>query len=302
MAIDLDAIRRRVQELQSGRKTSNVQLWKPKLGEYVVRGIPWPEKYVQDGQPFVERWFYYIGDGGPGLLAPHQFGKPDPINDFVNAMWKSGKPEDREIAKKLRPKMQAYIPVIVKKGAEADPTKVLIWSMNKFIHQKLLSWFLKEDVNDYLDVVNGFDIEVKIVDSGKKFNNRPVPNTDVDLARRPSKLAATEDEVKKLFESVPNIDDMYRLKSPAELETALHNWLNGPSQSEPDNDGTEKTSTSGSDALDALVNEVKGSSSNVDESKDEKKKTSLKSKKKDDEEPAVKKSLDEAFDELMGDE
>src|SRR5262245_55840434 len=113
MAVDLEAIRKKVQELNSGRKTSNVQLWKPEVGTYKIRGMPWPTQYTQESQPFVELWFYYIGDN-PGILAPYQFGKEDPIHEFRNQLFKSGKPEDKQIAKKLRASMRAYMPIVVK--------------------------------------------------------------------------------------------------------------------------------------------------------------------------------------------
>ena len=55
MAIDLEAIKRRVAELSGVKKTSSVQMWKPSLGEHKVRCLPWKE--AKDGQPFQERWF-----------------------------------------------------------------------------------------------------------------------------------------------------------------------------------------------------------------------------------------------------
>lgn len=289
-SINIDAIRRKVQELQTGRKTSNVQLWKPKIGEYRVRGIAWPAQFTSEGIPLVERFFYYIGDG-PGMLAPYQFGKPDPINDFVRGLYQTNKPEDRLLAKKLKAKMRAYLPVVVKEGAEADPKRVLVWSFGKTVHQKLLSYFLDADVGDWLDPVEGFDLNVKISNiEGRKFFS-----TDVDLARKPSKLASSQEEIKALMDSVPNIDEMYRQKSPQELETALHKWLETGVTGDDDSDGSMSPAQAG-DALDNLVNEIKADS-------DEKPKKATKAPKKAKEEDDNSKSeLDKAFDELMSDD
>jgi hypothetical protein len=41
MAIDLEAIRKRVAQLSGGYKNSAIQLWKPGVGEYKVRGLAW---------------------------------------------------------------------------------------------------------------------------------------------------------------------------------------------------------------------------------------------------------------------
>lgn len=313
MGVDLAAIRKRMQELQNGRRNSNVQLWKPKeAGEYIVRALPWPAAMVQPGQPFIERWFYYIGDGF-GTLTLHQFGKPDPIKEFIDSLYASGKPEDKEIAKKLRPKMQAYLPIVVKKGKDADPEKVLVYSINKFLYQKMLGWFLDDDVGDYTDPAEGFDIKVTLTDAGKKFRGKTVLNSDVELARKQTKLAATPEEIKKLFESIPDVNDMHTAKDYAELEKELQTWLDGGARggAADDSDATDTKSggsSSSTDALDELANDIKGSTKADEKPPVEEKKASTKApkekKKKDDEEEstAPKQSLDEAFDELMRDD
>ena len=127
MAIDLEAIKKRVAELSGVRKTSSVQLWKPGLGEHKIRCLPW--KNSGDGQPFMERWFYYIGENA-GILAPNQFGKPDPINDLIRKLYSSGSADDRALAKKLSPKMRCYAPVIVR--SEEDKG-VQIWAFRKIV-------------------------------------------------------------------------------------------------------------------------------------------------------------------------
>jgi hypothetical protein len=300
VAVDLEAIRRRVQELSGNRRNSNVQLWKPEQGEHKVRGLPWKDS--ADGMPFLERWFYYIGTG-PGILAPHQFGKPDPINDLIRKLYSSGKPEDRLLAKKLQPKMRAYMPVIVK--GEEDKG-VQVWAFGKPIYTRLLGFFTDEEVGDILDPNEGFDLKVTIThQAGKMFNGKPSLDTVVDAARKPSKLSQDPAQAKGWMDTIPNLDDMYKLKSVQEIETALNNWLNGGESTSSDSDGTSKGSPD-TDELDRLVNEVK--TSNVaeqnSEPKSEKAPKTQKAKKSpapdvDDDAPVAKKSLDEAFDELM---
>ena len=131
MAVDLEAIRRRVQELSGQRRTSSVQLWKPEKGEYKVRALPW--KSTPDGMPFIERKFYYLGEN-PRFLAPSQFGKPDPVNDLIRKLYSTKNPDDRELAKKLQPKMTAYMAIVVR-GQEDKGIQV--WGFNKFIYQRV---------------------------------------------------------------------------------------------------------------------------------------------------------------------
>lgn len=279
MAIDLEAIRRRVAELSGVKKTSSIQLWKPQLGEHKVRCLPW--KNAPDGQPFMERWFYYIGEN-VGILTPHQFGKPDPINDLIRKLYSSGKPDDRNLAKKLQPKMRCYAPVIVR--GEEDKG-VQVWAFGKIVYQRMLGFFLDEEVGDILSPTEGFDLKILISKPpGKQFND-----TVVDPARRPTKLHEDSKQVETWSNSIPNLDDMYRLKSTQEIETVLNNWLNGGVVEETTTFSTTRGAAP-SDALDELVAEVKSAA------------PSKKTKKVDDNESTKKQSLDDAFADLMGDE
>jgi hypothetical protein len=277
MAIDLEAIKKRVAELSGVKKTSSVQMWKPGLGEHKVRCLPW--KNASDGQPFMERWFYYIGENS-GILAPNQFGKPDPINDLIRKLYSSGKPDDRVLAKKLSAKMRCYAPVIVR--GEEDKG-VQVWSFGKQVYQRMLGFFLDEEVGDILSPTEGFDLKVSITKApGKQFND-----TTVDPARRPSKLHEDSATAQKWLDSIPNIDDMYRLKTTQEIEAVLNNWLNGGSSPEPVHEGGSTRGPAPTDELDSLAAELKPSSEKV-EKKPAPKKTETK-----------KSSLDDAFAELM---
>jgi hypothetical protein len=280
MAIDLEAIKRRVAELSGVKKTSSVQMWKPGLGEHKVRCLPW--KNSADGQPFAERWFYYIGEN-TGILTPKQFGKPDPIDDLIRKLYSSGKPEDRLLAKKLAPKMRCYAPVIVR--GEEDKG-VQIWSFGKLVYQRMLGFFLDEDVGDILSPTEGFDLKVSITKQpGKQFND-----TTVDPARKASPLHTDSSISQKWLDNIPSLDDMYRLKSTQEIEAVLNNWLNGGGGTEPSQEGGSTRGAEPVDELDNLVAEVKSSSAE--------KKTTKKSEKSD----VKKQSLDDAFADLIGED
>lgn len=299
MAVDLEAIRRRVAELNGQRRQSSIQMWKPGVGEYKIRGLPL--KSGDPSMPFCERWFYYFVN--PGILAPHQFQKPDPINDLIRKLYSTGKPEDRALAKKMQPKMRVYMPIIVR-GEESKGVQV--WAFGKPIYQRLLGFFTEEDVGDILDPNKGFDLKVSVTHiAGKMFNGKPSLDIAVDPARRDSKLSDDPALAKQWLDSVPNIDDMYRMKSPQEIETILNNWLNGGDAVASDSDGTAKGAPAGDDELDKLVNEVKAEAKAPAEKAAEKspskkgKRGAAASVDVDEEAPTVSKSLDDAFDELM---
>ena len=310
MAIDLDAIRRKVLELNGQRRNSNIQLWKPGAGEYKIRALPW--KNAVDGNPFIERWFYYIGDN-KGVLTLKQFGQYDPIDEFCHKLFKSGKPDERVLAKKIMPKMRAYAPVIVR--GEEDKG-VQVWSFGKMVYQRLLGFFIEEEVGNILDPNEGFDLKVKIQQApGKQFMD-----TTVDAARKATKLHEDPEKVKAWLESVPNIDDMYQRKTAKEVEDVLNSWLNSPEASKNDSDGSARGSAASTNSeLDKLAEDVAtvtkpaekqaetsawAAATTSEEKPVEKPKRAKKSAaEKVDEEPAGKKqSLDEAFDDLLGDD
>lgn len=288
MAIDLEAIKRRVAELNGVRRTSSVQLWKPTIGEHKIRCLPW--KNAPDGQPFTERWFYYIGENA-GILSPKQFGKPDPIDELVKKLYSSGKPDDRSLAKKLQAKMRCYTPIIVR-GQEDKG--VMVWSFGKIVYQRMLSFFLDDEVGDILSPTEGFDLKVTLSQPpGKQFMD-----TMVDPARRPSKLHEDPVLLQKWADSTPNIDDMYRPKTYQEIEGILSNWLNGgtggPSVEEYQGGGAVR-GASPKDNLDELASELKPAATAIVATPVVDKKSKAKEEKKS-------STLDAAFEDLMNED
>lgn len=303
MAIDLEAIRKRCAELNGQRKNSSVQLWKPTPGEYTVRGLPWPSAKLVDGMPFIERRFYYLGEN-PRILAPSQFGKPDPVNDLIRKLYSSGTPDDRELAKKLYAKMVAYMPIIVRGQEDAG---VQTWSFNKFIYTRLLDFFTNSKINpeqvDYLDPLDGIDLEVTVKKSGKKFNGKEVMDFTIDLGRKQTKLSNDSVKAKAWLDGLPNIDDMYPQKTSAEIEKVLNDWLAGGS-ADDGNDGAARGDKP-KDALDELAAEVKAEIKSPTSASTEK--PTRKSKKAVDVDvdavaDVKKKTLDDAMQELMQEE
>lgn len=279
MSINLDAIRAKVSQLSGLNKGRKDVLWKSEPGEYTVRLLPWKNN---DGQPFKERWFYYnIGQGS--ILAPNQFGKNDPIQELINKLHASGKKDDKELAKKLYPKMRAFAPVIVRGQEEKG---VMLWSMSKGVYARLLEFFLDSDIGDITDPSEGFDLKVKII----KQPGKMYADTVVDPARKQSKLAESEDKTTSLLNSVPDIDELYKLKSYEDIKKQLESWLAGDTAEEkPETQGVSKGGSNSSDALDDLVNEVSAKPAPKSQSK-------LPQSKK------VADNLDAAFDDLLSDD
>ena len=230
MAVDFDAIRRKLNQLSGQGNKRNV-MWRPQEGEEVtVRLLSFKN---DDGLPFVERWFYYNIGNNPGLLSPYQFGKEDPIQDLINKLRDEATKESYELAKKLYPKPRYYAPVVVR--GEEDKG-VRIWSFGKTVYQSLLNIMLDEDYGDITDPVEGRDVKVICT----KAPGRMWATTEVRPRGKTSRLTEDSKTAKEWISNIPNLDDMYSLKSSEELEKIVNDWLNGDIEESESSTGTTR--------------------------------------------------------------
>ena len=231
MAIDFDAIRKKLNAL-SGANSKRRVMWRPPEGETVtVRILGFTDN---DGNPFKERWFYYNIGNNPGLLTPHQFGKPDPIQDLIQKLKDEGTKESYEMAKKLYPKMRAYAPVIVR-GEEAQGVR--LWSFGKMVYQFLLNLMLDDEVGDITDPTTGRDIKVTCT----KPPGRMWATTEVRPRMSTTDLADNAKQAKQWLDDIPDLDEMYTCKSYDELETIVNAWLNGDDTDDSNSDNFGST-------------------------------------------------------------
>ena len=235
MAVDFDAIRKKLDRL-SGTNKNRSLTWRPTEGEeHTVRLISFPDN---EGQPFKELWFYYNIGKERGLLTPHQFQNPDPIQELINKLREEGSKESYELAKKLYPKMRTYAPVIVR--GEEDKG-VQIWGFGKMVYQALLGLMLDEDYGDITDPLEGRDIKVVCSKQpGKKW-----AMTEVRPRGKQSLLSEAPDQTKEWMSNIPNMDDLYECKSYDELSKIVNDWL-GEGESEYDS-GASSASTASSE-------------------------------------------------------
>ena len=238
MPIDLEAIRKKLNQLSGNNSRRNV-MWRPQEGdETTIRLLSFEDN---DGQPFKERWFYYNIGNNPGLLAPYQFGKPDPIQELINKLRDDGSKESYELAKKLYPKMRSYAPVVVRNEEDKG---VRIWAFGKTVYQSLLNIMLDEDYGDITDPLDGRDVKVVCT----KAPGRMWASTEVRPRGKQSPLSENTDTAKEWIDNVPELDELYTLKTYEELEKIVTDWLNGDDVDNDDNLGTaHESSTNKSD-------------------------------------------------------
>jgi hypothetical protein len=129
--------------------------WKPGVGKYQIRILP---SFYSPGFPFSELKFHY-GIGKYPMIALSNFSKQDPVEEFVKELRKTSDKDNWALAGKLTPKTRIFAPVIVR-GEEGQGVR--LWGFGKTVYKSLLALAEDEDVGDYTDVINGFDMVVDI--------------------------------------------------------------------------------------------------------------------------------------------
>ena len=239
MAIDFDALRKKLGQL-SGTNSRRNTMWRPQEGEEsVVRLLAFSGN--DDGLPFSERWFYYNIGTNPGLLAPYQFGNPDPIQELITKLRDEGTKESYELAKKLYPKARYYAPVVVR-GEEDKGVRV--WAFGKTVYQSLLNIMLDEDYGDITDPIDGRDIKVVCT----KAPGRQWATTEVRPRGKQSQLGDDTKQMKTWTDAIPSIEDMYEEKSYDVLTKIVNDWLSGDDESTSNDFGTARNSNTSSPA------------------------------------------------------
>lgn len=226
MAIDLDAIRKRVDALNGKKQAfSNVKLWKPTEGEHTIRILPWKEADTKEGMPFIERQIYF-GIAKRPIVSPRSFGKPDPIDDFIRKLYdeaRDGKVASKALADKLRPKLQTCAAIIDRNNEAEGPQ---LWAMNVMVVRDVFSLFLNKQVGNFMDLEKGRDLIVTLSPSPKKFNGKTVFDTKVMPSFSTSPAHDDPDTLKKWVATLPDVNEFYRPQSFEEIKTVFEEWLN----------------------------------------------------------------------------
>jgi hypothetical protein len=239
--MDLEAIKRKLNELQSQTKRQDV-LWKPEPGKQQVRIVPY--QHNKDN-PFQELYFHY-DIGKKSFLSPITYGRPDPVVEFTEKLKASGNSDEWKLGKKLEPKMRCYVPIIIR-GKESEGVK--FWGFGKTVYTELLGFIADPDYGDLTDPSNGRDIVVEFTPSE---GGQSYPKTTIRVKPNTSPITTEKAIAEKIAMQQPNLSEIFKEPSYDELKQALENWLN------PTDDGTtsEGSSASASKPIATGVNSV----------------------------------------------
>ena len=207
--------------------------WRPTTGKHQVRIVP---SAYDPTFPFSEIKFHY-GIGKYPMIALSNYGKQDPIEEFCKKLRETSDKDNWSLAGKLSPKTRIFAPVIVR--GEEDKG-VRLWGFGKMIYKALLSLAEDEDVGDFTDVTNGFDMIVEQV------QGNPYPETTVRIKPRMSPLSDDPALVEKWVKEQPNPTESFPQYDYDFMKERLQEYLDPDSVSNSDDEEESQASTSNS--------------------------------------------------------
>lgn len=228
--MDLSKIKNRLDALSNNgpqeEKTDYSKIfWKPELGKQTVRIVP---SAYDPAFPFKEIKFHY-GIGKYPMVALSNFGKQDPIEEFVKELRKTNDKDNWSLSGKLSPKTRIFAPVVVRGEEEKG---VRLWGFGITIYKALLALAEDEDVGDFTDVMNGWDMVVEVT------AGNPYPQTTVRIKPKQTPLSDNNDLVETWLKEQPDPMAVHREFDYDFLKKQLQNYLS-PDSEESDNSPVE---------------------------------------------------------------
>ena len=217
--MDLSAIRQKLDAMSNNRQERekidyDAVFWKPGVGKHQIRVVP---SMYNPEYPFSELYFHY-GIGKYPMIALTNFGEQDPVVDFVNELRKTSDRDNWSLSGKLAPKMRVFAPVVVR--GEEDKG-VRLWGFGKQVYNTLLQLAADEDVGDFTDVMNGFDIVVEI------NQGNPYPQTAVRIKPKQSTLSENNTHVDTWLKNQPDPLKCFTKYDFNFVKKQLEGWLSG---------------------------------------------------------------------------
>ena len=215
--MDINAIKAKLDALnnngQDKEKTDYSKIfWKPQLGKQTVRIVP---SAFDPSFPFKELKFHY-GIGKYPMIALSNFGKQDPIEEFVKELRKTNDKDNWSLSGKISPKTRVFAPVIIR--GEEDKG-VRLWGFGVTIYKALLALAEDEDIGDFTDVLNGWDMVVDMA------QGNPYPETTVRIKPKQTPLSENNDSVDLWLKSQPDPTDAFTQYDYEFIKKQLQNYL-----------------------------------------------------------------------------
>ena len=223
--MDLSLIKQKMSAMQNGGRQEREKIdydkifWKPTTGKHQIRIVPASDN---PAYPFKELYFHY-GIGKYPMIALTNFGEQDPIVNFVNELRKTSDKDNWSLSGKISPKMRVFAPVVVR--GEEDKG-VRLWSFGKEVYKTLLQLAEDEEIGDYTDVINGWDMTIEIT------QGNPYPSTSVRIRPKQTPLSEDNAKVESWMKEQPEALSSFTKYDFNFIKKQLETYLNGGEETE----------------------------------------------------------------------
>jgi hypothetical protein len=235
MAIDLTKLREKHEKFQGSTTNSTDFLnnfYQIPEGSNSVRIIPWKD---DDKEFYAETKIHRVPTGeGNNIKNVHcrkVHGEACPLCDLYYSLWKTGRQEDEDLARKIKPRDRYYMNIL-----DRESGQVKILSVGIILFKKIVNAILDEDFGDITDPQNGHDFKiVKEMEAGS-----PWPKYDQSQPRPKSEVLGTKAQIASYMESLHEIHDLVKLEDYDEVKEIV-NSLTGVAtdgKSTPQNEET----------------------------------------------------------------
>jgi hypothetical protein len=216
--MDINAIKAKLAALNSTGNQDREKVdfdkiyWRPANGKSTIRIVP---SAFNAADPFTELKLHYNIGKFP-MMSLSNYGKQDPIEEFVKELRKTSDKDNWSLSGKLSPKSRFFAPVIVR--GEEDKG-VRLWSFGTNIYKALLALAEDEDIGDYTDVMNGYDMVVE------QTAGNPYPTTTVRIKPKTSALSTDNAKVDLWLKEQPNPVDAFTQFDYEYIKKQLQGYL-----------------------------------------------------------------------------
>lgn len=220
--MDLNAIKAKLSQMEEKSNGNKEKIdyekvfWKPPTGKSKIRIVP---SAYDPTMPFSELKFHYNVGKYP-MLTLSNFGKQDPVEEFVAELKKTNDRDNWSLAGKLTPRSRFFAPVVVRGEEEKG---VRLWEFGKQVYQELLSMAEDEDIGDFTDLLEGRDMLVTKKTPEEEGNLYG----SVSIRPRTKVTPLTEDDelVEGYLNEQPDIFTLYKRYDFNSLKEVLQSWL-----------------------------------------------------------------------------
>tara|TARA_R100001244_G_scaffold108560_1_gene80305 strand:+ start:101 stop:838 length:738 start_codon:yes stop_codon:yes gene_type:complete len=218
MAIDLNALRAKHEQLNNPQGGSNSDFLKKFYqipeGSNAVRILPWKD----DEKEFYAETKIHRITGPDGNVKNHHcrkiHGEHCPICDVYFGLWKTGRKEDEDLARQIKPRARYYMNVLDRQSGD-----VRILSVGVILFKKIIGAMLDEDFGDITDTESGHDFKIVKEMEGQW------PKYDQSQPRPKASPIGSNAEIAQIMESLHEIHDLVKLEDYEEFKQVAESLI-----------------------------------------------------------------------------